>query len=188
MNWKALTATTLSTVSLLGIAPIFYSLKSESAVAQNINVSTNTKFQTFVAKKLYSIAYPQGWFLTKSDRDFTYIFITNRKIPSTGGDGFPDYLVKTDLTILDEKFPAALNRTASSPSYDGEKLVKRANIKIDGKNAVRLWFTGIEGETLITLLPYKQSKTAYIATFYAKTNSKITPTIERIHSSFKSLN
>lgn len=188
MNWNFLAAT-LSTVCLWGIAPILYSKAPiQPAVAQNINVYTNTKFQTFIAKKLYSIAYPQGWFLAKSGQDFTYIFITNRKIPDTGGGRFPDYLIKTDLTILDEKFQVALNRIASSPKEDRTKLIKTENAKVDGKNAVRLWFTGREGDMLITLLPYKQNKTAYIVTFYTKNNSKITPTIQKMHSSFKSLN
>ncbi len=117
-----------------------------------------------------------------------YRLITNRKISDTGGGRFPDYLIKTDLTILDEKFQIALNKIASPPKEDGARLIKRENAKVDGKNAVRLWFTGKEGEMLITLLPYKQNKTAYIITFYTKNNSKIAPTIERMHLSFKSLN
>jgi hypothetical protein len=185
MNWKSLLGTTLSAVSLWGILPILYSSAAiQPAVAQNTSVNINTKFKTFVEAKRYSISYPQGWFVRRESRDLTYI--SNRKI---GGAGeFPDGFIKTEVEIVNQKFPNALTTNVSLPKEDGSRLVKKQNIKVDGKNAVRLWFTGREGEMLITLLPYKQNQTTSIVSFYTKNSSKITPTIQYLHSSFKSLN
>ncbi|MBD2504095.1 PsbP-related protein [Anabaena azotica] len=151
-----------------------------------ISASANNKFKTFVEKQTYSIAYPQNWFVTRSWRNLVHI--TNRRLPKTGDGSFPDYLIKTDVQILEENFQSVLTRESSSPSPDGDRLIKRESLKIDGKNAVRLWFTGEGTEMLLTLLPYKGNKTAYMITFYTKNNSHFLPLIERMHSSFKSLN
>lgn len=177
----------LLTITLLGAAPILYLTSGILSVnAQNQPRSPNIKFGTFVEKGKYSIAYPQGWFVERANKDLLYI--TNRKMPKVGGGGFPDYFVKTDVQIENENFQNILARYNSSNRQDSERLIKRERFKIDGKNAVRFWFTGGETEVLITIFPYKQSKTVYLASFYTANNSKVTPILERIHSSFKSLN
>ncbi|GCL36827.1 hypothetical protein SR1949_19330 [Sphaerospermopsis reniformis] len=160
-------------------------IKTESKLL--ISASANTKFKTFVEKRTYSIAYPQNWFVR---REWKYLaHITNRRMPETGGDfGIPDYLIKTDVQIIEENFQSVLSREPSSFIEEGYRIIKRANVRIDGKNAVRLWLTDSEGETLMTLLPYKRNKTACMITFYTKNNSHLLPLIERMHSSFKSLN
>lgn len=159
-------------------------IKTESKLL--ISASANTKFKTFVEKRTYSIAYPQNWFVKRVWRNLAHI--TNRRMPETGGDfGVTDYyLIKTDMQIIEENFQA-FSRELSS-FIEGSRIIKRANVRIDGKNAVRLWLTDSEGETLLTFLPYKPSKTAYMITFYTKNNSHLLPLIERMHSSFKSLN
>ncbi|MBD2443107.1 hypothetical protein H6G25_07820 [Dolichospermum sp. FACHB-1091] len=157
-------------------------IKTESKLL--ISASANTKFKTFVEKRTYSIAYPQNWFVRRIWRNLAHI--TNRRIPETGGDGIPDYLIKTDVQIIEENFQA-FSRELSS-FIEGSRIIKRENVRIDGKNAVRLWLTDSENETLLTFLPYKRNKTAYMITFYIKNNSHLLPLIERMHSSFKSLN
>ncbi|MGB3204300.1 MAG: PsbP-related protein [Crinalium sp.] len=149
-----------------------------------ISASANNKFKTFVEKRTYSIAYPQGWFLKRSHRDLA--IITNRRLPKTGDHTFPNYLIKTDVQITEENFQSVLTRS-SSDTENGERLIKKENVRIDGKNAVRLWFTNNDIEMLLTLIPYTRSKTAYLITFYSKNNSHLLPLIERMHSSFKSL-
>jgi hypothetical protein len=158
-------------------------IKTESKLL--ISASANTKFKTFVEKRTYSIAYPQNWFVRRAWKDLAHI--TNRRMRETGDETFPDYFIKTDVAILEENFQSVLARE-SSRSSDGYRLIKRENLKIDGKNAVRLWFTSEETEILMTLLPYRGNKTAYIITFYTKNNSRFLALFERIHSSFKSLN
>jgi hypothetical protein len=156
-------------------------IKTESKLL--ISASANTKFKTFVEKRTYSIAYPQNWFVKRAWKYEAYI--TNRKMPEIGHDGIPDYFIKTDVAIIGENFQA-FSRELSS--FKGSRIIKRANVRIDGKNAVRLWHTDSEYETLVTLLPYKPNKTAFMITFYTKNNSHLLPLIERMHSSFKSLN
>lgn len=155
------------------------------AVAQNRSRNISAKFQVHIEPNTYSISYPQTWFVTRERKELTYI--TNKKIPKIGGGGFPDDLVKTDVEIISESFQKQLNLLTSSAREDGEKLVKRENIKVNGKSAVRLWFTGGETEAIITILPYKENQTAYIASFYTISNPKSIPIIETIHSSFKIL-
>jgi hypothetical protein len=92
------------------------------------------------------------------------------------------------VQILEENFQSVLSREPSSFIEEGYRIIKRANVRIDGKNAVRLWFTDSDVEILMTLLPYKRNQTAYMITFYTKNNSHLLPLIERMHSSFKSLN
>ena len=159
-------------------------IKTESKLL--ISASANTKFKTFVEKRTYSIAYPQNWFVRRAWRNLAHI--TNLRMPETGDGTFPSHLIKTDVQIIEENFQSILTRESSSPSADGSILIKRENLKIDNQNAVRLWFTDSEGEILMTLLPYKRNKTAYMITFYRKNNSHLLPLIERMHSSFKSLN
>lgn len=185
LNIKVITL--LWTVGLLGAAPVLYlTLDILPAASQNRPVSTNTKFRTFVEKGKYSIAYPQGWFALRANKNLSYI--TNRKIPKVGGEGFPNYFIKTDVQIENENFQQMLARYNSSNQPDGERLIKKERVKVDGKNAVRFWFTGGETEVLITIFPYKQDQTVYLASFYTANNSKLTPILEIIHSSFKSLN
>ena len=148
------------------------------------SASVDNKFKTFVEKRTYSIAYPQGWFIQREHRDLA--IITNRRLPKTGDHTFPNYLIKTDVQITEENFQSVLTRS-SSDTEDGERLIKRGNVRIDGKNAVRLWFKNDDIEMLLTLIPYTRSKTAYLITFYSKNNSHLLPLIERMHSSFKSL-
>jgi hypothetical protein len=145
-----------------------------------ISASANTKFKTFVEKRTYSIAYPQNWFVKRVWKYSAHI--TNRRMPEIGHDGIPDYFIKTDVEIVEK------NSRELSSSIEGSKIIKKANVRIDGKNAVRLWLTDSEGETLLTFLPYRPNKTVYMITFYTKNNSHLLPLIERIHSSFKSLN
>lgn len=151
-----------------------------------ISASANPKFKTFVEKRTYSIAYPQNWFVRRVWKYLAHI--TNGRIPETGDGTFPDYFIKTDVAILEENFQSVLSREPSSFLEEGYRIIKRENLKIDGKNALRLWFTGEETEILMTLLPYRGNKTAYIITFYTKNNSRFLALFERIHSSFKSLN
>ncbi len=157
-------------------------IKTESKLL--ISASANTKFKTFVEKRTYSIAYPQNWFVKRAWKYLAHI--TNRRMPETGGDGIPDYLIKTDVQIIEENFQA-FSRELSS-FIEGSRIIKRESVRIDGKNAVRLWSTDSENETLVTLLPYKPNKTVYMTTYYTKNNSHLLPLIERMHSSFKSLN
>ena len=90
------------------------------------------------------------------------------------------------MQIIEENFQAFSRKL---PSFiEGSRIIKRENVRIEGKNAVRLWLTDSEGETLLTFLPYKPNKKAYMITFYTKNNSHLLPLIERMHSSFKSLN
>ncbi|WP_104388436.1 PsbP-related protein [Cuspidothrix issatschenkoi] len=156
-------------------------IKTESKLL--ISASANTKFKTFVEKRTYSIAYPQNWFVKRAWKYEAYI--TNRRMPEIGHDGIPDYFIKTDVAIVEENFQAF-----SRDFIEGSRIIKRANVRIDGKNAVRLWRTDSENETLVlvTLLPYKPNKTVYMTTYYTKNNSHLLPLIERMHSSFKSLN
>ncbi|MBW4599766.1 MAG: hypothetical protein KME29_09155 [Calothrix sp. FI2-JRJ7] len=172
-------------ISLLGAAPIF-NLTSGMlpVVAQNQPTSTNTKFQTFVEKGRYSIQYPQNWFIRRESKDL--LFISNRKIPVVGGGAFPNYFIKTDVQIENGSLQEKIS-TLDSNREPGERLVKKRNVKVDGKNAVRLWYSGGETEMILTLLPYKQTKTVSIVSFYTTNNAKLVPTLERIHSSFKSL-
>ena len=159
-------------------------IKTESKLL--ISASANTKFKTFVEKRTYSIAYPQNWFVRRIWKYLTHI--TNGRMPETGDGTFPSHFIKTDVQIIEENFQSILTKESSSPSADGSILIKRENLKIDNQNAVRLWFTNSEEKTLMTLLPYKRNKTAYMITFYTKNNSHLLPLIERMHSSFQSLN
>jgi len=183
MNWKSLLLLTLSTVSVWGSVPILYSSTAMTpAIAQN--TSKKAKYQTFVSPKNYSISYPQGWFVRKVSEDLTYI--TNRQL---GGAGeFPDGFIKTDVEIINEKYQNVLTQALSSPKEDHSRILKKQNVKVDGKNAIRIWATTRDGEMLLTLLPYKKNQTVSIATFYTKVDSNNTQVMERLHSSFKSLN
>ncbi|MFM6003875.1 MAG: PsbP-related protein, partial [Sphaerospermopsis kisseleviana] len=147
-------------------------IKTESKLL--ISASANTKFKTFVEKRTYSIAYPQNWFVKRAWKYLAHI--TNRRMPETGGDGIPDYLIKTDVQIIEENFQA-FSRELSS-FIEGSRIIKRESVRIDGKNAVRLWSTDSENETLVTLLPYKPNKTVYMTTYYTKNNSHLLPLIE----------
>ncbi|KAB8332988.1 hypothetical protein SD80_014020 [Scytonema tolypothrichoides VB-61278] len=147
--------------------------------------SVIAKFQTYVENKLYSISYPLEWFITRSHRELAYI--TNHKMTTTGEGGFPADFIKTDVQIISENFQTSFTQHLTFSKEDGERLVKKENIKIDGKNAVRLWYSGGETETVMTLLPYKDNNTVCIATFYTTNYSNYIPIIEKMHSSFKVL-
>jgi hypothetical protein len=152
--------------------------------ASQVN-SVIAKFQTYVENKVYSISYPLEWFITRSHRELAYI--TNQKMTTTGGGGFPPDFIKTDVQIISENFQTSFTQHLTFSTEDGDRLVKKENMIINGKHAVRLWYTGGETETMMTLLPYKDNYTVCIATFYTRNNSNYIPVIEKMHSSFKVL-
>lgn len=183
-NIKLITLS-LTMISLLGVAPVFNLTSGILPVAaQNQPTSTNIKFQTFVEKGRYSIQYPQNWFTIRESKDL--LFISNRKIPAVGGGAFPTYFIKTDVQIENGNLQDKIS-TLNSNREPNERLIKKQNVKIDGKNAVRLWYSGGETEMILTLLPYKQNQIVSLTSFYTANNAKLVPTLERIHSSFKSL-
>lgn len=171
-----------------------HSSSTEQQISTRRNPSTATtyqgnsvlaKFKTYVENKVYSISYPLEWFITRSHRELAYI--TNQKMTTTGEGGFPPDFIKTDVQIISENFQTSFTQHLTFSQEDGDRLVKKENMKIDGKNAVRLWYSGGETETVMTLLPYKDNNTVCIATFYTTNNSNYIPVIEKMHSSFKVL-
>ncbi|MBW4591557.1 MAG: hypothetical protein KME46_01180 [Brasilonema angustatum HA4187-MV1] len=159
-------------------------LNPSTVIASQIN-SVFTNFQTYVENKVYSISYPLGWFFTRSCSELAYI--TNLKMAIRGGGKIPQNFIKTDVQIISEKIQTTFTENLSYSEENGERLVKKENINVDGKNGMRMWYSSGETETMITLLPYKDNNTACITTFYTRNNSNYIPIFEKIHSSFKVL-
>lgn len=133
-------------ISTYSASPLLYKVIGIlPATAQNQRRDTSTQFKTYKEPNTYSLVYPLDWFVTRVSRDLAYI--TNRKIPKTGGGVFPEYFIKTDIQIVSENFQTLLNQNISSSRESKDRLVKRKNIQVANKNGVRLWFT--EGETEI---------------------------------------
>ena len=159
-------------------------LNPSTATASKANL-VFTNFQTYVENKVYSISYPLGWFFTRSCSELAYI--TNRKMAITNGESMPENFIKTDVQIVLEKMHKTFTQNLTFSEQNGERLVKKENIEVNGKNGMRLWYSGGVTKTIITLLPYKDNNTACITTFYTTNNSNYIPIIEKIHSSFKVL-
>ncbi|MBP5971716.1 hypothetical protein HW132_02945 [Brasilonema sp. CT11] len=159
---------------------------NHSAVIASQSNSVFTNFQTYVENKVYSISYPLGWFLTRSCSELAYI--TNIKMAKRGGGIISQNFIKTDVQIISEKIQTTFSENLSYSEENGDRLVKKEKINVDGKNGMRMWYSSGETETMITLLPYKDNYTACITTFYTRNNSNYIPIFEKIHSSFKVLN
>ncbi|HLP92326.1 MAG TPA: hypothetical protein VK184_27505 [Nostocaceae cyanobacterium] len=168
-------------IALLASPLIYQISKTSPATAETLEKNANSKFKTYTIKNAFAISYPTKWQVYRNDT--YYIYITSQT--PRYSEIWPDNFIKTDVSIQPESLETSLKNHLSNISED--KLLKREKIRINNREAYRISSTDGEVNTIVTFVKYPQNKTASIASFHAPSNSKILPTIYKIHNSFKVL-
>ncbi|AFZ15502.1 hypothetical protein Cri9333_4724 (plasmid) [Crinalium epipsammum PCC 9333] len=162
----------------------------QPSTAQNNPRTTETKLKTYLVPKEFSISYPSNWLVERTQNPpgttpRELLIITNQKLPKRGGDGLPPNIIKTDIQIERGAFEKVVAQTFRSASGSGSRLTQRGKLTVGGREAVRLWISEPEAETIIMLVRYNKNETLYLASFYARSNPSAINIIQRIHGSVR---
>lgn len=188
MKSKLWLSMALTSLALLSVLPLSVQLlTTQTSVAQNSPRAKKISLQTYQVPNEFSILYPSGWFVQRSPQrpgatPRELIIITNLK-PQLGGGRVPTDLIKTDIAIEPGTWQTVVNETLSS-NEPGTRLTSREQTKVDGREAVTLWFSGSETNTAVTLIRYNPNETIAMRSFY-HTNPSAIPIIRTIHWSLK---
>ena len=176
----------LTNLAIFGIFPLSVQLATiNTSAAQN---SFEIKsWQTYRIKNEFSIRYPSAWFIERSPQrpgaiPRELIIITNKK-PQLGGGRVPPDLIKTDIAIEPGALQTLANQILESKEPE-TRLTRRGRTQVGGREALRLWFSGSQTDTVVTLVRYNANETISMKTFYQKNLSAI-PIIQTIHGSFR---
>jgi hypothetical protein len=159
--------------------------------------SSQRKQQTFVLPREFSISHPTGWFVQHTRNEpgsdpRELVIITSLKPPKTGEGGvFPINLIKTDIYIEQGGYQSHLQRMMSSIGKDGmgptpSKITKQGKVVVGGREGYRWWLSNPDGDSIVTLVRYRENETVEIASFYNSKNSAAPAIVQRIHDSFRS--
>ncbi len=143
-------------------------------------------FQQYTVPSLYSIEYPEDWFV--QDVPGGYVMIWNQRPPEVGGGRFPAGMVKTDVQIsplpFEEAVQAALN---AEDDLEMGTITRKGKLTVGGREAYRIWT--VEGasnsDSITTLVRYSATETAVVISFFTSGETWAIPTIKDIHWSFR---
>lgn len=184
--------TTLTLSSFFG----FYTLLvgGESNLAQASSIPLITRFTTYVVRNEFSIQHPTGWFVKRTvnqpgEVPRQLVMLQNLHLPKFGSGQSPLNLIKTDIQIEPGSFELVANQVVSGLGAEGGRLTRKGHLSVGGRKALRLWATDSDFgvESIVTLVPYGNNETAYIASFYDKSNPAAIRVIQTIHWSFRVL-
>ncbi len=183
MKSKFLLLSILSTVAISGALPVINHIPGIEVSP----VQASTGFKGYTSPNLFSIRYPSGWSVDSSNKE--YVIITNYK-PQTGGGKAPASYIKNDISFVDSSFNTAINQQVANFKQNGAKITKTQSLTINGKSAYRLWVNNSGfafPNSIVTLVRYKNNKTAVIVSFYTKSNSSALGVIQPLQQSFRLL-
>lgn len=140
MRHKLATILAVSGFGVLGLFPLISGAdRLPAAVAQ-----ATGQYQTFVLPYDFSILYPPGWYVNEG-ASRNLVVITSYR-PGLRGVGRPTttdliQAVKTDVLLRSGGYQTVINQFLTDTEAGGGRVVRRANLTIDGRPALRLWTT-----------------------------------------------
>ena len=166
-------------IAAIGLSPLFSLLPSsqQSSIVRAVPVnaigqsaaknSVRSGFTRYAEPSLYSVDYPQTWFLSKPA---AYVTSIQNRQPSGSYQGYPADYINTEIYFRTENLEAAvahLTRTNDS-RYQPGTLTKQGTLTVGGKEAVRLWFEGgrFGEDRMVTLIHYADEQTAVISSYF----------------------
>ncbi|MTJ15363.1 hypothetical protein FJR11_22925 [Anabaena sp. UHCC 0187] len=153
-----------------------------TAETNSKNTKQNTaQFKTYILNRTISFNYPSKWLFFKVDNN--YIYITNRQ-PKFAAP-WPYDFIKTDITIEVASLKDKATEYSNTKAGLERDILKVEKIRINNRDSYRIWSTDGETNTISTLVYVSANRTASINTFHNPGNTKILPTVYKIHDSIK---
>ncbi|MBE9151305.1 MULTISPECIES: PsbP-related protein [unclassified Coleofasciculus] len=176
--------TLLSVTALVGVVP----LASPIAGVVPVVAQPGANFVTYTEPNFFSVAHPSGWAVERVNEN--YITLWSRRPSEPGGGQAPPNLIKTDITIVNGSLETAVEGAIATSKEGDSTLTRRGNLKIGGRDAVRIWLTGSSfdfPDTILSFVRYTDNQTISITSYYTASNPTAVDTIQRIHWSFRLL-
>jgi hypothetical protein len=179
--------TNIILISPLLLIPIVYqTINIPKTTAEtnltNTKQSTHSQVKTYILNRTISISYPSKWIFSKSSPN--YIIITNK--PPKYAESWPYDFIKTDITIEEVSLQDALSNYTSNTGMEKD-ILKVEKIRINNREGYRIWSIGEHSNVVSTLVYVSANRTASVNTFHNPKNTKILPTVYKIHNSLKVL-
>ncbi|MFM7407909.1 MAG: hypothetical protein ACKO3K_14960 [Cuspidothrix sp.] len=179
--------TNIILISTLIFTPIVYQtihISKTTAQTNSKNTRQNTsEFTTYILNRIISITYPSKWLFFKADGN--YIYLTNRQ-PKLAVP-WPYDFIKTDITIEEAALQSKLGDYTNTSLGMEKDILKVEKMRINNRDAYRIWSTDGETNIISTLVYVSANRTASVNTFHNPSNTKILPTVYRIHNSLNVL-
>ncbi|MEA5620894.1 hypothetical protein VB711_24095 [Cronbergia sp. UHCC 0137] len=179
--------TNIILISTLVLTPIVYQTIniSKTIAANNINntkQNIRSQFKTYTLNRTISISYPSKWLFFKADDN--YVYVTNKQPKFT--EFWPYGFIKTDIAIEPASLKDRLKYyTSTNELVTG--ILKVENIRINNRDGYRILSTNGEINIISTIGYVSANRTVSINTFHNAKNTKILPTVYKIHNSLKVL-
>lgn len=177
------------TVTMAGIGLTTRSLAVQSPSVQShshsqgrLKAEARPGFELYRYDNRFTIEYPTDW-IVNDPGDFTPgITILNRQPSRVRRGRFPADFVKTNVSIHPQSFNAYLRDFERS---DYEEILRRGEITIGGRRALRLWTESVDSRAIYSVIEYSNNQTAVIASYYD--SDDWIAIIQDIHWSFRRL-
>ena len=165
----------------------------KSNLPQASTMPQTTRLTTYVVPDEFSIQHPTGWFVERTvaqpDQIPRQIIVIQNLQPPKATSILmpPPNLIKTVIRIERDSFETVANQVISGIGMDGGTLTRKGRLSVGGREALRLWATNVYlgHEGIVTLVPYRNNETAFIASYYDKSNSTAIRVIQTMHWSFR---
>ncbi len=157
-------------------AQIAQSLPSENPAA--------TDYETYVEPGQFSVEYPAGWQVDRTDNQSVQITSYS---PSSDKTLTQTEDIKIQIWLIPEDPAAIVDSALSDISQGGPTLRNYTAATVDGQPALMLWLTGEPLEfpnAIHTYVGYGNQETAVIFSSYTASNPDAEVVIDRINASF----
>lgn len=166
--------------------------QSSSLASDRPHPAPIPQFRTYTFPNEFSVSYPSGWYVIRTKNPSgteprSLVIIQNLKPQQFGGGQVPPNLIKTDIAVTSEAFTTVVNRTLQGDKRDISRLTRKGNLKVGEQQALRLWFSHPQVESIVTLVRANPTETITLASYYSKSNLAAIDIIQRLHWSLRVL-
>ncbi|MDB9515280.1 hypothetical protein PN499_29185 [Kamptonema animale CS-326] len=178
-------------VIFLGVIPHLLLTTAFSASLAESTAITQARFQRHQVYNEFSFESPSNWIVTTPSRDDmtrgAAVMIANFSLSSSGHGSLLPAQLKTDIYLLSSSFETNVNQAVSLNNSGIGTIVKKESLKINGREALRLWGTdAMEGlPVLTTFIRHTNNRTIRIDSYYSANNVEGIHLLETFHNSLK---
>ncbi|MCG8361767.1 MAG: hypothetical protein MJA27_00375 [Pseudanabaenales cyanobacterium] len=187
VSWAAPVAQS-STHTLLEDNQIEVADRLPAAIAQSLldGAPAITDYETYVEPGEFSIDYPAGWVVERTDNNSVQI---TSYVPASERDPTQSEDIKTEVWLIPEDPAAVVDRALNDIAEDGSEMRNYSALMVDNQPALMLWLSKRPLDfpnAILTYVGYGNQETAVIVSSYTASNPNAEAVIQRIHASFNS--